>query len=1455
MNNNIVKRVLAILSSSVLLSTQLLNEVTVRVWAINDDKQSQISDFNISLGGTISVKEDEILYGDANGDGNVDLDDAAFIEDYAAKRYTKSIADFNAADVDLDGAVTLRDAEILYMYDNMRSAGNKLDLPYKGEVNWQTYPDPAKYEIINESMDWYEAEDYCEEHGGHLVTITSQFEQAQVEALIQSQTNKKNNYWIGMKVNADDEFVWVTNEKSDYENWNPAYTPYYQYKVSSIAVKNKSDIKLQAGKWMPMVFNGERGHVYFGLNNFGFIMEKDGLDVSKYQLWKDENNLPPTDIYSKEYWKLDCDVKCERFEVDKREFLNLDLNGHKVDINSDIKVQSNGELIIRDSSSDKTGTINATYTKRLFSVDGKLSIYDGTFNGSSIEGAGFLGTGASATIGVNYNGVFDFYGGVINSNYNNVLSLDSSSGVVNLIGGNINTISECSQPSLDKESAIWLGEEYTGTLNITGTDIYADKGAGIYGNSAGGIINISGGSIRSEESYGLFCTGDTAVNISEKVSVNGKNGGIYIPKGKKLNIIGKINSFDSSLFVEASGTCTNGLSNYYSRSDIESYLPQIKSNGKASVDDNGELFLAVSETTTNTATTTTITSKTSTTTTKATTKTTSKTSTTTTTAKTTIKTNSQTSTVLSTTSVSTLTTGVICTLPVRKLNIEGKMEAKEMTLEEIKAARIPISDPENYHIFNYEIKLIFQSQVITINKSYIPDHLEYGTFYSAKINNVPYKIINFKSTETEEMYMIITGECKWLKEFYDVALIVINKDSETLENCSATIDVPEGLTLVNNDETQKLGDLEAGKAFEAHWYIRGDVAGDYELSSVFKGCYSGVEIPYNFKTENPLHVYAGNALKMKIISPKYSFFDEDYPVTIVFENVSDRPIYNLEHTIKDVSQVSKMTTRRYLDGKCTEEVNENQLQKQNINRTYKINKLEPGEKLVTEIVIHDIWRSILEKQIGDMKILTDIINLLTCMSNNPLLKGCNFVSGLCRAYLEGMTVAHVLDFVEVTTLEGSTTKVPYTHEEVQISENLEKKYSATNPLNEVSKYLLGKEVKLASENCEHAYNAIINLDYANHVVPSDDEDKSKAQAEVEKSYYYSKGLLSLLPAGDLTTSITTLGHDVYYRFNQPEGKRIPTKFYVEEADGTRHYAPKSGVVKSSAVYDDFEIEIVDGKYSVGDNGEIILESDAIIKITPKKANIKATIGAVSEDGEEITSIPLQVVDEHECKGEYVMLVPPENGEGAYIASFCEICHDLIECRQISVDEVAMLSNGKTYSKISDAVADAENSDEELKLYIFGDVNIDEDVTIPEKLETIIIPDTKINLTDGCKFVANGEIDDYSSYNYNLSGNGPILTNDITTTVPDEATTLPAVSLWGDVNCDGDIDMSDVVLIMQSLANPNKYGLGGTAPNAITVQGQTNGDVDIASKGLTSNDALLIQEFLLHRVNTLEPSKS
>ena len=72
---------------------------------------------------------------------------------------------------------------------------------------------------------------------------------------------------------------------------------------------------------------------------------------------------------------------------------------------------------------------------------------------------------------------------------------------------------------------------------------------------------------------------------------------------------------------------------------------------------------------------------------------------------------------------------------------------------------------------------------------------------------------------------------------------------------------------------------------------------------------------------------------------------------------------------------------------------------------------------------------------------------------------------------------------------------------------------------------------------------------------------------------------------------------------------------------------------------------------------------------------------------------------------------------------------------------------------------------------------------------------------------------------------------------------------GDTNCDSIVDLSDAVLIMQALANPNKYGVNGSDSRHITEQGTTNGDVE-GGNGITSNDALAIQRYLLHLVTSL-----
>ena len=89
------------------------------------------------------------------------------------------------------------------------------------------------------------------------------------------------------------------------------------------------------------------------------------------------------------------------------------------------------------------------------------------------------------------------------------------------------------------------------------------------------------------------------------------------------------------------------------------------------------------------------------------------------------------------------------------------------------------------------------------------------------------------------------------------------------------------------------------------------------------------------------------------------------------------------------------------------------------------------------------------------------------------------------------------------------------------------------------------------------------------------------------------------------------------------------------------------------------------------------------------------------------------------------------------------------------------------------------------------------------------------------------------------------------TVPTAATTVTAktnndsvdtrapasadVSLMkGDANCDGEVNMGDAVLIMQTLANPDKYKL--------TEKGKVNADMD--GDGITNADALAIQKKLL-----------
>ncbi len=91
-----------------------------------------------------------------------------------------------------------------------------------------------------------------------------------------------------------------------------------------------------------------------------------------------------------------------------------------------------------------------------------------------------------------------------------------------------------------------------------------------------------------------------------------------------------------------------------------------------------------------------------------------------------------------------------------------------------------------------------------------------------------------------------------------------------------------------------------------------------------------------------------------------------------------------------------------------------------------------------------------------------------------------------------------------------------------------------------------------------------------------------------------------------------------------------------------------------------------------------------------------------------------------------------------------------------------------------------------------------------------------------------------------------------TTKPEPPTpgTQPAPILFGDANLDKKVDISDAVLIMQSLSNPSLYGINGSEPSHITERGKDSADVSSRGDGVTNHDALAIQKYTLDLVTSL-----
>ena len=216
--------------------------------------------------------------------------------------------------------------------------------------------------------------------------------------------------------------------------------------------------------------------------------------------------------------------------------------------------------------------------------------------------------------------------------------------------------------------------------------------------------------------------------------------------------------------------------------------------------------------------------------------------------------------------------------------IVGELTFHRMTLEEILAAGIDVYAPENQNVFKFEVTLTYGEQkvnipIVTNGHGEIISGGEpfvltgYGGGGSGSMVFTPAIIPTSNPEKPLVVIISLPGEASWLKDFFEVNLHLINKaDAEfSLIDCVATLNVPDGLTLMENTTASgtasvNIGTIKGQESRSINWILRGDKDGSYELSADFSGILADFneEISARFIGSNPLVVEAAQGLSLDI---------------------------------------------------------------------------------------------------------------------------------------------------------------------------------------------------------------------------------------------------------------------------------------------------------------------------------------------------------------------------------------------------------------------------------------------------------------------------------------------------------------------------------------------------------------------------------------------------------------
>lgn len=255
--------------------------------------------------------------------------------------------------------------------------------------------------------------------------------------------------------------------------------------------------------------------------------------------------------------------------------------------------------------------------------------------------------------------------------------------------------------------------------------------------------------------------------------------------------------------------------------------------------------------------------------------------------------------------------------------VTGKIEVERLDLKEIENLGIDTSDPDNQYVYDYHVNIKANTTTgsegsvkpkdfhITVNSE--GELINTDSYFD--FNGVKFAVLDMNTDQVRYVGLIpssVPGEppsivildvsttFTWLKEFFNVSLTVQNNSSREfyIGNTNAEIKLPVGMSLAktntDNSASRSMGTIYGGETSTVSWIVRGDTAGEYDIFADF----SGILAPFNepittkFKTDKPVEVHGGDALKLVIDQEYYDDELECWNVSFKLTNVSDITIYN-----------------------------------------------------------------------------------------------------------------------------------------------------------------------------------------------------------------------------------------------------------------------------------------------------------------------------------------------------------------------------------------------------------------------------------------------------------------------------------------------------------------------------------------------------------------------------------